>query len=300
MDYSRYFAGVALGVLAGGCLTALGMKKRGAALKTVLWTVLGAVLLGAAGARFYYIFNRHILGGVWEEYGLLSDQPYEYAVCGAALGMMAGALLAALVCRVSPAGLLDALTPGALLALAAARMAELFADFGWGGLIEDPRWQFFPVAVRDEFGDWYAALNLAEAAAALVILLLAVRRSSRLPGARFALALLGWSMSQILFESLREETLRWGFVRVQQVQCAVFGAGVLLWAELVRGKGRPGWALCAAGYAAGVAALVAIEFILDRLPWPRWADYLAMAVILAAMDLLVRRRVRLAEAAARE
>ena len=152
----------------------------------------------------------------------------------------------------------------------------------------------------DEFGDWYGALNLAEAAAALAILLLVVRRGSRLRGARFALALLWWSMSQILFESLRGETLRWGFVRVQQVQCAVFGAGVLLWAELSGGKGRPGRALCAAGYLAGVAALVAIEFILDRLPWPRWADYLAMAAVLAAMDLLVRRRVRLAEAAVRE
>ena len=300
MDYSRYFAVVTLGALAGGCLTALGMRKRGAALKTVLWTVLGAAALGAAGARLYYIFNHHILGGVWEEYGLLSDKPYEYAVCGAVLGVMAGALLSSVACRVSPGGLLDALAPGALLALAAARVGELFADFGWGSLITDPRWQFFPAAVMDEFGDWYGALNLAEAAAALAILLLVVRRGSRLRGARFALALLWWSMSQILFESLRGETLRWGFVRVQQVQCAVFGAGVLLWAELSGGKGRPGRALCAAGYLAGVAALVAIEFILDRLPWPRWADYLAMALILAAMGLLVRRRVRLAEAAVRE
>ncbi len=143
-------------------------------------------------------------------------------------------------------------------------------------------------------------MNLAEAAGALVILVFALRRNSPLRGARFALALLWWSMSQILFESLRGETLRWGFVRVQQVQCAVFGAGVLLWTEISGGQGRPGRVLCAAGYLAGVAALVAIEFILDRLPWPRWADYLAMAVVLAAMDLLVRRRVRRAEAAARE
>ena len=34
-------------------------------------------------------------------------------------------------------------------------------------------------------------------------------------------------MAQIFCESLRAETLRWGFVRVQQVQCAVFALAVL-------------------------------------------------------------------------
>ena len=291
MEYGTYYLCTALSVLAGCVLAALGFKKRGFGAKAAALCVLGAALLGAAGARLYYIACYNLPGTGLRGVGLFSAKPYEYAACGAVLGAAAGCALGARLSRLPAGKALDALAPGALAALVLERVSEVFADSAWGEEILDEKWQFFPFALRDAYGDWYGAVNLLEAAVALAALLAFFRLRRRRDGARFALMLLWWSMGQILCESLRAETLRWGFVRVQQVQCAVFGMAIILWGlKRVRGKAR---AVLPAVFLAGAGAVIALEFALDRLSWPRWLDYALMALSLCMMGVAGHSAVRL-------
>ena len=284
MEYGTYFLCAALSVLAGCAAAALGYRKHRIGIKAAAPCILGALLLGALGARLYYIVCYHLPGAGMGSRPFVSDKPYEYAACGAVLGAMAGCALGARLSRLPAGKALDILTPGAVLALTLERLCEVFADSAWGEEILDEQWKFFPVALRDAYGDYYGAVNLLEAAAALAVLLAFLRPRTLRDGSRFALALLWWSMGQILCESLRAETLRWGFVRVQQVQCAVFGAAVILWAlRRVKGRAR---AVLPAIYLAGVGAVIALEFALDRLSWPRWLDYALMALSLCLMGAI--------------
>ncbi len=293
MEYGTYFLCAGLSVLVGCAAAAMGFKKHGIGAKAAGLCVLCALVFGSLGARVYYIACYHLPGAGMMGRPFVSDKPYEYAACGAVLGVMAGCAIGARLSGLRAGKALDILAPGALAALALERISEVFADSAWGVEILDEGWQFFPIAVRDAYGDYYGAVNLPEAAAALAVLFIFLRMRPRRDGARFALSLLWWSMGQILCESLRAETLRWGFVRVQQVQCAVFGAAVLLWAlKRVRGMARvnlPGI------YLAGVGAVIALEFALDRLPWPKWLDYALMALTLLCMGAAGHAAVRAGE-----
>ena len=293
MEYGTYYLCTALSVLAGCAAAMWNYKKHGIDAKAAGLCVLCALVFGTLGARLYYIVCYHLPGAGMMGKPFVSDKPYEYAACGAVLGAMAGCAVGARLSRFPAGKALDLLAPGALAALTLERLSEVFADSAWGGEILDEGWQFFPVALRDGYGGYYGAVNLLEAAAALAVLLAFFRMRLRRNGARFALSLLWWSMGQILCESLREETLRWGFVRVQQVQCALFGAVVILWAlKRVKGTART---VLPAIYLAGVGAVIALEFALDRLSWPRWLDYALMALSLCLMGAAGHAAVRRAE-----
>ena len=297
MEYGTYFLCTAAAALCG-CLVAFArFVKRGARPGMAAAVICAAAAAGALGARLYYLAAYCLPGGGMGNAELVSDRPYEYAACGAVLGVILAVFPASKPLRMPAGRLLDAAAPGGMAALMLERIAEVFADFGWGDEILEEKWQFFPLALRDGYGDWYGAVNLLEAAAAFFVLLLALRKRRR-DGTLFALTLLWWSMSQILCESLRAETLRWGFVRVQQVQCAVFGAAALLWAlRRMKADGKRRLVFFAA-YLSGVAAVIALEFALDRLSWPRWLDYLMMAAALSAMGMCVRGAVMRADRAA--
>ena len=204
-------------------------------------------------------------------------------MCGSVLGAMLAAVLAARLTGERPARLLDALAPAALLMIVLARAAEVFSDFGWGQVIDDPALCFFPVAAQDMYGQWHGAVFMLESVLALAVLAAVLLRKWRVPGGRFAFALVCWSMAQIFCESLRAETLRWGFVSVQQVQCAVFALAVLAIGSVKAGLRGRRLVLPWSVYLLGVALVVGLEYALDKLPMPRLLDYALMAIVLAAM-----------------
>ncbi len=297
MGYGIFFLCTALSVVCGCVLAAFGFKKRGIPASAAAAAIALSVLLGPAGARLYYIAAVELPSGSLGETAFFFDAPYGYAACGAVLGFIAGCALASLSGRISPGRLLDAAVPGGMAVLVLERIAEVFADSAWGDEILEERWQFFPVALEDGYGSWYGAVNLLEAALALAVLAVFFTRRCQREGSRFALMLLWWSMGQILCESLRAETVRWGFVRVQQIQCAVFGAAVLLWALRGMRAGRKTYAFHLGLYLAGVGAVIALEFILDRLSWPKILDYLLMAAVLCTMGAEVQSAVKKSERA---
>ena len=270
-------AALSLAALVLSCARA-GLGARRGALAAAL-----AVPLCLVGARGYYLLMNNVLGGRILMGGLVSPYPYEHAMCGAVLGAMLAAVLAARLTGERSSRLLDALAPAGLLMIALARFAEVFSDFGWGQVIDDPALCFFPVAAQDMFGQWHGAVFVLEGLLALLVLVAALRRRGDVPGGRFAFALIVWSVAQIFCESLRAETLRWGFVRVQQVQCAVCALAVLAIGSVRAGLRGRRLALPWSVYLLGVALVVGLEYALDTLPMPRTLDYAVMAAVLTAM-----------------
>lgn len=278
--------------VAVGCAVFIPMAKReGLEKKTELPLALTAVLLGAVCGRLYLHVAKYVVNGMgfWE-YTLLSDRPYEYAACGTALGIMLAGSLTAKMTKQKGWTVLDALAPAALFVLAVARFGEHFSDFGWGQVLIDPIWQRFPFAAQDMFGQWHLATYMLEGVFALAVGVFALKVKTAKPGERFLRALLWWAATQILCESLRAETIRWGFVRVQQLQCAVFMLIVLL------ANAKRSGSLKEAGKAAGlffigIAAVVFVEYALDKLEFiPVLVLYGLMAAALIFMGMTAERQ----------
>lgn len=276
-----------------GCLSFKKMAARaGMKKKTLPVLAVLSALLGALCSRLYYhAANNLVYGMGFEGYQLLSLYPYEYAMCGTLLGVLLAAAATALVTRQKTLRLLDVLTPAGLLAIAVARFGEHFSDFGWGQAFENARWQFFPVAVQDMFGQWHLAVYMLEGALALLVCAACLRVSRGMPGDRFLTALLWWSLAQIFCESLRAETIRWGFVRVQQLQCAVFILCVLIaFAVKAKRRGDGRRILPAAmAFVLGIGAVVLMEYAIDKWSLSIAVCYAIMAAALLALGAFVQR-----------
>lgn len=272
----------------------MGLHAAAAPALTALYALMGAL----CGRAYLHITKYAINGrGMWG-YTVLSSRPYEYAVCGVILGVMLAAWIASKALKKSAWQLLDAMAPAALLALAAARFGEYFADFGWGQVLEGGSLCFFPFAVSDMYGMWHAAVFMLEGALALAVFVYALCIRREREGDAFRLALLWWCAAQVFCESMRAETLRWGFVRVQQLQCAVFMLGLLITFTL-RAK-RLGLAKRTAPayyvFVVGVGVVIFIEYALDKIQaMPVALCYGIMAAALCAMAGMIARQRRLGE-----
>ncbi|MBR4878147.1 MAG: prolipoprotein diacylglyceryl transferase, partial [Rhodocyclaceae bacterium] len=258
-----------------------------------------AIVLGFLGARLYHILSNGVLSGVFV-FRLFSPYPFQYAMCGAILGVMGACLLSAKLTG-KPFGVLaDAMTPAGLLAIALERCGEVFSDFGWGVAMENGP-KFFPLAVEDMYGQWHATVFFLEAVFALAALGYVLNERTSKPGESFVLGLSFWSAAQILCESFRAETLRWGFVRVQQVQCALFMLVVLavhtrILSRKPYQKNGPVRLLSWITFLECTAAVVLMEYAIDKWTLPVFLDYIIMAMALcgmfASVRLIVRRALR--------
>lgn len=283
-----------IAALAVGCAVyAYTAKREGVALKTLPLLAAAGALMGALCGRLYLHLAKYTVNGMGL-YGFtpLSSRPYEYAACGVILGVLLTAALTAKAMKQRVMPVFDALAPAGLLALAVARFGEHFSDFGWGPVFENEFWHFFPVAVPDMYEQWHLAVYLLEGVFALAVGVYALRVKTERSGDRFLTALLWFAASQIFCESMRTETIRWGFVRVQQLQCAVFMLIVLLvYALRVRGEGKGRLtAYAAAAFVLGIGAVVFAEYALDKidaLSTP--VCYALMAAALIGMSAVIAR-----------
>ena len=225
-------------------------------------------------------------------------------------GAVLGAVIAARQTRQRSALLLDALAAPGALAIALCRLAEYFSGEGIGMYVEDERFCFFPLAVCNQYEEWYWAIFLLEALAALVILGVLLRRT-RPAGDTARLFLILYSASQVLLESMRRDNfLRWLFVRVSQLTAALVMAGLMLYAliQLVRAGRLRGAALRStiaswAVFLACTGITIVLEFAIDKsADLPVWAAYCLMALCCiglgaACYQAVLGHRCRIAESA---
>ncbi len=237
---------------------------------------VNATVLCLLSARFFYILVCDLTGaGLFGE--LFPQEPYFYAFGGGVLGYVLALALTAKLTRCSLAQAGTVYVPSGLAVVAALRMAEALSDFGWGDWVEFALLQRYPFAVANMYGEWCAAVFNLEALAALGILAFVLRRRER----ALPLALIWWSASQIFCESLRIESIQWGFVRVQQLLGAVIIAAVML--AYSRHASRRRLLISWIGFASCVGLVVFLEYAIDKMPWPTFLNYVAMALAVVGM-----------------
>ena len=246
-------------------------------------------VLGLLFAKISYV----LLTG--ERGALLTAEPSEYCFTGGAVGVWLGVLAAAGITGYRPAGkLLDRFAlPGALL-VAGLRMAEIeLGSLGTGRYIDLPAGSSALIlAVWNRYGEPHVAVFFWEGLAALAVGLLSLRREEARPGQRFETAIFRLCACQVLLENMRSRALFWGFVRVEQLLCAVILMALLLLA-CARGAKKQGARrfLPALYLLVCFAAIVGIEFLRQRSPsrfMGEHGGFLMMGAVLCVALLLYR------------
>ncbi len=187
--------------------------------------------------------------------------------------------------------LMDAYAPSAAVMIAFARIAEGFGGQGYGEYWygESAFFCRFPFMVYDPYYEsWAWALFVAGAAIAIALFVLLYRRSPAFAGDSM-LTLIGlYAAAQVVLESLRrDEFLRWGFVRVEEVFSAAVILTVLILYWVHSGKAQTVQkAICMALFVSMVVFCLLLEFATEgRIPFlvflDVWHCYALMAVACA-------------------
>lgn len=286
--------GYGLSLLAGGVLSlGLGgyrLKRAGVETRRM---VLATVLLPLFAAFFSHLF--YCLVDV--EYTIYCYSfGYLFAFWESGY-MITGGILGALIALAAAGGkeravMLEMYAPSGAVMLAAARVAEGFLGQGYGEYGMDGSILCrFPFMVYDPYYEaWGWALFVLEALIALVLFAVLLRKKTAWNGDG-ALLLLGlYASAQIVLESLRrDEFLRWGFVRVEEVASAVIVLAVLVAYCVKSGRGRRlSKAVCFGVFGAMTVLCVLLEFATEgRIPFLTFLDvngcYLMMAGACAVM-----------------
>ena len=266
-----------------------GVRARGLKMGTRGMLYILALVLGAIIARGFYMLTSPY-GGMTELF--FSFWPYEYAMSGAVLGAILAGLLTAMITRQSAGYVLDAMTPTALVTLALARCAEVFADFGWGAVVEG-KWARFPFAVMDAFEQQRLCVFFIEAAFLLLVLVYAKAWRKRMPGELFSIALCWFAMGHLFLETLRAESICWGFVRVQQLACAVMGLGLLIGWNVKNKLGGKNLGVGVLVYFLCIGLIVFAQYAMDKLTHllPVPASFGLMGAALMVMGVTVQRTI---------
>ena len=276
-------------------LNILRSDRRGATAAVVSFPL--CVLLGFVFAKLFYVLLIEI-GYIleWGEWDALYNlRPATFCFTGGAVGVWLGVLLAARFTGYKPAGtLLDRFAlPGALL-IAGLRMAEMeLGSIGTGRYIEVPAESAYLIlAVFNRYGEPHVAVFVWEAVAAVVIGFLSLRDTGSRPGSRFENAVFRLCTCQILLENMRSQALSWGFVRVEQLLCAVILMLLMLAACFRNTKKQGVYRFLPAVYLLiCIAAIVGIEFLRQRSPsqfMGLYGGYLMMSAVLCVILFIYR------------
>ena len=267
-----------LAILIGAaiCTALFAWKMHSAKLKplTALLALPLAVVLGAVMAKLvYFVLElRDMLVTYDGVSGILSMKPDEFSFLGGCFGVVLAVMLTALISGQKVLPVLDAFAPCGALMAAITRACEGLLDpmslIGMGAFVGDEKWWFFPVAVENEFlYSWFYAVFMLEAAFALVCAVGSFVISMRwefAPGRVFLHTVFFLALTQILSEQVLNKFMAWGFVRIEQLLCALIVFGILLYACIMRGKMVAFVPAVLCLLCAGV--LIWMEFALDNKP----------------------------------
>ena len=286
----------AVGMMLAGL--AVCMIWYGFRLKKAQMPVSAAVLAAAFGSLLTLLCAKtgyllHDLGSsLFEGYSdeVFSIDPTTLSfICGCA-GMCLGTVLGAKIRGIRPGKALDLFAAPACIFLCLARIAEAGMDtIGIGDEVEAEWLRFFPLTIKNGWGDAYLSVFALEALTALACLIPALRKKGDgerdgLAFERTAVCLLG---AQIGWEMLLQypyiRTFITSFVSLEQVFCAI-----LFMALVIRGcvKGKRWWPIPVTAALLGISAF--FQFFRDNkieTEW-EWATENAWTISLAAFALI--------------
>ena len=289
-----YLITMASAALVSGAVFALRLHRRGIHPGLAAAGAAISALFGLLGAKLFYVallFQRVWPRFGWEAFTRMRGAEFSFfgGCAGAALGMALTAKLFQKNARV----FLGIFAPCGALMAAGARYAERYLGMlGVGSITTHPLFSRFPFAVENQWHEAFQAVFMLEALGALAVAaaFFLRRREDLLPGLAMERTAFYLCLGQILFESLRSQGMKWGFVRVEQLLSAVCVMGLLFYGCLKAEEGG-GWKrfwplLCAL---ACIGLFIAVEFGLDKTNLPRALLYGAMILGLGVLSLLERR-----------
>ena len=290
LNVTPYSLMILLGALAGAALS-LRKKQIRPLLPAV---ILGALVFGHAIWVLFCPFDLEAPEG--REYMLLRPWQGGYTLYGALLGGALGALVAGKLSGVRWLEALDALAPGACAVLFFARIGEYFTGEGIGRETGVDWTHFFPLSVctyHDDFDpmydEWRYVIWFWEALAALVLLLVLLRREKKaLPGHQTAVFLTVLGTTQILLEQMRRDNYLRLIVFVRFNQLAALATLIAVLAVLLV-RNRPGAAKvigCLATLVFASLADMASEFVFDKYEYAPWM-YLSMPLAAVACSFML-------------
>ena len=270
----------------GAVLCAVVMNLRLHARNMRYLPILPAIVLAAVLSKVcYVVLQWHYAFPRWGWGAFTVFAPDTFCFFGGAAGAVLGIALGAKLTRQKLRSALDAFAPAGALMVAVARFGEKYlGEIGTAGFEMPEQLAFFPFALTNEWGESYPAIFMLSCVAALIVALVGLtRKPSGQAGRLFLRTAFYLALPQILCESLLAECMKWGFVRVQQLLCALTLLAILL-LECRQAAKSLSFAkryapvgvllLCAAG-------LVGVEFALDKSGLPAFVGYGAMVVLLA-------------------
>ena len=269
-------------------------QQDAAALSLLLSPVLGLVFARAVYCLFDPNFRQVATLGAALDLTIGGLSMY-----GALLGAVLGALLCAKQAKVKADEWLDILTPALFLFVAVARLGEGYTSLGISrplitGVLDNTF-----IAFRDEY-DAYLRTYYLESAMGFVLCGVSLRDLLKAPGQKRDIALTGgllFGLSQNLFESLRYDGhLRYSFVGLQQVlSVTLFTLALIIFALrlLKQNKSRSLAILSLSVLPPVLAAILGIEFMIDRSQVSKWLSYGLYVTVLCIpliLGLLMRKR----------
>lgn len=272
---TTYFLGMGLAAVVCTGLFAWRLRRGGADVRTAAAALPLAILLGLVMSKAgYFLLELRDQYARYGMAGLLTDRPSEFSFVSGCVGVVLAVIIAARLMKQRPMQVLDAFAPCGALMVALARGCEGLLDpmclVGMGDFVENEALWFFPVAVEISmlYSAFYAVFML-EALLALICacgsFLLSWKRRYA-PGRVFLHTVTFLALPQVVVERLLSQCMRWGFVRIEQLLCALLAFGVLLYACI---KQRGGWRAFVPAVLAVVcmAVLIDMEFTLDNKPF---------------------------------
>ena len=283
---TSYLLGMACSALAAAgthFLLAGQLKKRG--LLCLLTLVFGTALGIVCARLFYCLIEWEYVAAEGFGETLFSDNMEWVSYYGGMAGVIFGAALAALCTGNKPMAALNAYAPAGALMAALARFCEYFlGTICTGKYIEQETWQFFPVAISEDYygsKEWYLAVFVFAGVFYLAAFLLSLLK---LREKRFVRTLFYLCLPQIFCESLRSISLIWTqFVRVEQLACMVCMEVILLLYGLWAGKGTKKRFVPALAGLLCAGVFVALEFALDKTDLPHVLTYSVMILFLGVL-----------------
>ena len=192
-----------------------------------------ALPLGLLLARaFYIIFNPQLFAG--------GAQPFSLSEGGLSLfGSFAGAVIAAYAVGRKSGNFLklcDCLAPGAALCISIGRWSNFFNCECLGMEVSSSKLHFFPLAVYSPVAEkWHFPVFFLESLICLgiFIFLLIASASFKRKGALTFFFFTLYCSARAFMESMREDSMYLGFVRVSQVMSALILAGLFIYAVVL-------------------------------------------------------------------
>lgn len=236
--------------------------------KDHFWRLFPIMLVsGYLGARIFFVVF------AWEQFERDPWSIFDVSQGGFTLfGALIGALIAVLVYAkmhsdLSLGRLLEAFAAPMFLLIGIGRWGDYFMQSGFGELLPDgfPHLPFITVYI-DRLQDWRLGLFFIESLACLLIFAFLIYNAENWHawGDGFLWGIILYGAVRTVLESMRQDSLFWGFVRVSQV-CAVLLpliAGFIFFKRIISVHGKlsmPEWILMAA-MLASVGLGFAMEF----------------------------------------